>query len=297
MASGKLARGVVTHDPAQSAAVGEAMRFQATQFRPVADAGAGDLAEWDHFGSALLMVGFKDGDDLLIEGSAVMIGPGLALAARHVLDPHMERIMNSEIAPFIAAITGDRLQIWRLDQIVQSDNDVVILRIDLASDLPKDNLFHTAALTTRTPNVGEKVQIAGFRAGEAKEAEVNGEVRVGIGEITAVYVTGRDSVMLPHPCVEVKCLTVGGMSGGPAFDESGMLLGILTSSFEHDEGPSYVSMAFPTFGFNIETAWLKGAFPLPTTIKDLAQSGLIRLERPEAFTKIDDNNSTLEQWT
>lgn len=201
----KFVMGTVVDDPAKTARIHEELRFQSVQFAPVISNGAGDLAEWTHFGSVLLGLGFKTGVSVSIEGSAVMIGPGLALAAKHVIQPRLERILASEDAPFLGAVTEDGLQLWRLHQVVMNDTDIVILRIELASKFPPERLFHTAALTTRIPKIGERVQIAGFRSEKASEAEISGQVRVGVGEVTAIYLTGRDKVMLPHPCIEVKC--------------------------------------------------------------------------------------------
>jgi len=51
------------------------------------------------------------------------------------------------------------------------------------------------------------------------------------------------------------------MSGGPAFDKNGKLIGILTSSFEagDDLGPSYVSLLWPDTIPSIGVALSDGA--------------------------------------
>ncbi|MDO8799426.1 serine protease [Phenylobacterium sp.] len=293
----KQVHGIVTEDPAKAAAIGEAINFRSMLFKPVAEPCAGDLAEWAHFGSALLSIAFTSGDKLSVEGSAVMVGPGVALAAKHVFEPRLADIMASKDVPILHAVTEHGLQIWRLHQLVLTDTDVAILRIDLASNLPPENDFHAATLTTRTPKVGEQVQIAGFRSDSVEEGAILGQTRVGIGEVTAVYLTGRDKVMLPHPCIEVKCLTIGGMSGGPAFDENGMLLGVLTSSIEHEEGPSYVSLAWPTFGAKIESLWLPGMIDLPTSLIEMAAKGVVGVEKPEAFTIVGEGKCHLLTWS
>ena len=55
--------------------------------------------------------------------------------------------------------------------------------------------------------------------------------------------------MLPSPCIEVNMETLGGMSGGPVFNEEGRLIGILSSSF--DGGPSYVTLIWDALRLSI----------------------------------------------
>lgn len=45
----------------------------------------------DYFDGALLAVGFQYGATFSIEGSAVMIGMGIALTAAHIFDDHWEK--------------------------------------------------------------------------------------------------------------------------------------------------------------------------------------------------------------
>ncbi|NBB63404.1 hypothetical protein GVN18_29505 [Pseudomonas sp. ODNR1LW] len=290
-------KGVVAPDPTKAGVEGLSVQFQAKLFLPISSPTAGELVEWDHFGSTLLAVGFRIGDQFAVEGSAVMIGPGLALSARHVLEPHLPQIMASKHVPILAAITPDGLQLWAIKQVILNDHDVVILRIDLCSALPSSGEIEMAGLTTRLPRPGEIVQIAGFRATGTHRTGVSGQVRVGIGEVTDVFPLRRDSVLLPHPCFSVRCLTLGGMSGGPAFDADGHLLGVLTSSVEHNEGPSTVSLAWPVFCSAIETFWFADVVELPTSIARLAAQGLIQLEKPEAYLEMSSTRGQLTQWT
>ena len=122
------------------------------------------------------------------------------------------------------------------------------------------------------------------------------QVRVGVGEVTALYLEGRDSVMNPHPCIEVKCLTLGGMSGGPAFDKDGHLVGILTSSFEHELGPSYCSLWWPMANHAIGSTWLTGSVTLPTNLLQLNAAGLARIIGPEAISLHSDGSFNFLIW-
>lgn len=270
--------GVITADPMASAAIGAKLQCHFMPYLPVIESGAGPINEWDHFGSALLAIGIKTAHSFKIEGSGVLIGPGLALAARHVFEDYFDRMKEGLVLPYAMSILPTGLLIWKLHEIVPGDDDVVILRLELCSDLPNGEL-HLAMLTKRIPEVGERVMIVGTRNHDTDIPDVFGniDVRVGVGEVTDVYPEGRDKLMLPHPCFAVKCLTIGGMSGGPVFDGFGNLLGILTSSIEDDEGPSNASFWWPAAPRQIGTIWPPGVVALPTHLIALSEAGLVTI--------------------
>lgn len=95
-----------------------------------------------------------------------------------------------------------------------------------------------------------------------------GNVLVATGTVSAHYPNGRDRSMLPGPCLEIGVNARGGMSGGPAFDDEGQLVGILSSSLEHPDGlgPSYVSLLQPALDHPIEVPLLGEVL----TVNDLA---------------------------
>ena len=77
--------------------------------------------------------------------------------------------------------------------------------------------------------------------------------------------------MLKFPCYEMTLPVVAGMSGGPVFDETGHLRGIICSSVEPDLVPSYASVLWPAMGLQ------DPSLPLPApTLLDLAHAGVLR---------------------
>jgi len=87
---------------------------------------------------------------------------------------------------------------------------------------------------------------------KGEHIEYGANVLVAVGEVTEHYLTGRGS-MPPGPAIEVACSTPGGLSGGPAFDKNGRLIGILSNSY-HDpdgRGPSYVSLLWTALAIEI----------------------------------------------
>jgi hypothetical protein len=196
------------------------------------------------------------------------------------------------------SVSPHGIDFHRIQQVVLDHTDVCILRTHLASDLPPSGDMMCATMTTRIPKVGEKLFLAGYRAQEIEpvESTIGAETRIAVGEVTAIYMDGRDSVMLPHPCIEVKTLTLGGMSGGPAFDESGKVLGTLTSSIDDPEGPSYVSMLWPVLTNKIETVWPNGIINCPYNLVELGRR-IPNLERADAFDQDHEGNWRFLPWS
>jgi hypothetical protein len=77
----------ITTDPLRDMPVGATLRvspvvFGASDAKMVPD----DVKNWDFFDGALLAVGFgRDGEHVALHGTAVMIAPGLAVTAAHVV--------------------------------------------------------------------------------------------------------------------------------------------------------------------------------------------------------------------
>jgi len=280
----------VGDDPTKSAPIGTELRINHVHFSPHGASGTGEVENWDFFGSALLAVQFGTPEVSRVDGSAVLIGPGLALAARHVFDPVIDDLRASRLGALAFSIMPDGLMFWRLRQVFYNDTDVVLLRLELASPVPTDGLT-CATLTTRTPAIGEPVMIAGARGeevGTARDSPARLSVRVGVGEVGEVHSSGRDRMLMPDPCLRVDCLTVGGMRGGPAFDKDGNVLGILSRSWStnDDLGPSYVAFWWPVAAQMIETIWPAGLISLPTSLLELADNGVVPIVGREAMKEI-----------
>lgn len=260
-----FATGVIRADPSAELPVGSLLHFRSVRVQYKSDAGGPAwLQDWGSFQGVLLHLQFRSPDRHQIDGSAVMVAPGIALCASHVMEPILEDLIEGRIVALGCGISRDGLTIWRLKRFtLVPGSDVAILGFVLASDLPSDSLFHTASITTRCPKAGERLLVCGFRS-EAPVSEyepgkfrAEGKVIVSPGRVTNCFVEGRDRVFMPFPAVEVECPSWGGMSGGPVFDESGKLVGLLSSSFESAEqnGPSYACLLWSALGASFTGGW------------------------------------------
>ena len=77
------------------------------------------------------------------------------------------------------------------------------------------------------------------------------ELMASVGVVREVFATHRDQVQLPFPCYQVSTRFDAGMSGGPVFDETSALCGLVCSSVAGShidaEPISYVTTLWPMF--------------------------------------------------
>ena len=80
---------------------------------------------------------------------------------------------------------------------------------------------------------------------------------------------------MPAPCIEVAMDTFGGMSGGPVVNDSGNVIGVVSSSF--DGGPSYVTLLWDVMrhSINLTAPWLQRGKVSLLSLQDL---GLVKLK-------------------
>jgi hypothetical protein len=246
-----------------------------------------DLAQSD---GVLLALDWVVGDAHHIWGSAVMVGPGVALTARHTVDAmrHEGFLRDGESGGYLLALGfyDHGMVIWHPNSFASiGDGDLAILTL-LRSKAQPASVAHIATLAARQPPVGEIVSLIGFAASKSIFENLppdDGPVvdlLGSVGPVADLYPKGRDRHTLPNPAAGVSAKTVGGMSGGGAFDAQGRLIGIITSGI--DETSSFISMSWPSVFTPIEIAWLPSLIPEPTTLHALAQRGFCRIEHIEA---------------
>ncbi|MGA7749795.1 MAG: serine protease, partial [Gallionella sp.] len=110
------------------------------------------------------------------------------------------------------------------------------------------------------PEIGKRVAAFGYRKSLVQisknvdggnHIDLNDEPMLSIGIVKEIHEMQRDSALLPFPCYQVSARFDGGMSGGPVFDETGSLCGIVCSNVDgsHLDGEpvSYVTTLWPLF--------------------------------------------------
>lgn len=243
-----------------------ALTFTPCKFKPIATKKEVALvAPWGSFRGVLLSILFSERHRQRVWGTAVMVAPGIALAAWHVVGPEQPAMEAGDTSCLLAAPVEDGLVFWKPLKIARVEkSDIAILSLLRASPIPPDRKYRIARMSLRLPAIGEMVMVCGFRAekdefgvvGDAAKIEV--KPRASTGLVTEVFSSGRDVSSMPLPCIEVDCPTKGGMSGGAAFNKDGLLIGTLSTSF--DGGPSYVSLVWPALLARFDPVWPSDIF-------------------------------------
>jgi hypothetical protein len=290
--------------------VGAEMGFRPETFPIGSPPGEYTVDNWDHFQGILLQVMVIDDATLFVHGSAVLVAPGVALAARHVIEPFLSRLSIEGGATLLCgSITASQLMMWHCRKITFVENsDLAILILNYCAEMPIENIFKTAAITTWTPKIGEQVSMIGFTAAHQQfpfqpdgasplgHASIVGHVRVSVGEVTHQHLRGRDRVMMPGPTIEVASSASGGMSGGPVFDQNGFLVGIVSTSFGTVDhvGPSYVSLLWHALTTPIDAEWPNGIHRRGCSLLEL--DPLCSIDRRDALRRTSDTSFEYSYW-
>jgi hypothetical protein len=284
--------GDIVLDPFEGVDPNRVFNFEAGVFVPNDPPGVYPVHNMAHYDGALLSVHFIADGWSMVEGSAVMVAPGIAFAAAHVVEPNLPLIMDKKLRILCIGYTSTGPRFWRVGKVAKVNyTDLVILSLIYASSLPPDNRFVQAAVTTRLPGIGEQVMVAGLRASDehvpadenmsftVKDGKVvyGANVRIGVGDVTQHFPIGRGS-MPPGPAIEVACSTPGGLSGGPAFDRNGRVVGILSLSLDHADGrgPSIISLLWPGLVSEITPTFLPEHFSRNVRLLEFEHCGIDR---------------------
>lgn len=264
---------------------GMAYAFTQKSVRIAAERGFRDL-ELPQLDGLLLALDWVANDKHHIWGSAVMVGPGVALTARHVVAEMRAKGFLGEAGGqlFAVGFHTDRVELWRADSFTSVDvGDLSLLTLirttASSSPAPAPVRFSVAKMAARIPDMGEAISLVGFRAAELSfEAQaLMGLALVGsVGPVTDLYPARRDARGLPNPSAAVAARTVNGTSGGAAFDAEGRLIGVISSGI--GEAPSFVSLSWPATYVPITPKWPPMLSQTPTTLGGLAREGLCGID-------------------
>src|ERR1700734_3046334 len=109
------ARFKITEDPALTSQPGESLRFEQVSptFGPDVPRHT-DVSNWELFEGMLLAVSFSDRERDWMLGSAVLVAPGIALCAAHVINEHMDELLDAKLGAICFGIARSGAQAWRI---------------------------------------------------------------------------------------------------------------------------------------------------------------------------------------
>lgn len=299
-----MATGVATADPIQATDVvrSSCRRFNLSRANQIGGeyVNHGVVPDVGSFDGALLAVSFRDGQDHHTIGSAVLLHPGVALTAKHVVQDWLERIAAGSGSAVCQAARQAEVLLWDVEGVTTVlEGDLAVLSLRGRSALPPNNEYVVGHATTRMPQVGDPVFLCGFSAEAASlpvtsRIEIRGMLRAAHGRVIDVWPSGRDRFMLPSASFAVDCPAFGGMSGGPVFDGDGYLIGVVSSSSEGEE-IAFVSHVWPALVAGIKPVW-----PWPMQVTSLIHLGSrngVCVRRPDAFSLDVRDGSLVLKYT
>jgi hypothetical protein len=244
----------------------------------------------------------KAENEVHILGTAFMVAPGIALTATHIISNYIDEIKDGKMAIYCAGIRSECVELWKVLSIAYSpDDDISVFSICAASELPPDKIYYRFGITTRAPKNGEAIQIYGFREHSIvncyDKVEFGTDIFASTGTVTAVYPYGIGKTYIPYPIIELNCGSLGGMSGGIAIDQNGLVIGIVSRGLDTEDqcGPTYVSWIINSLTKNITLQWPQGLYTIPTTLLSLNEY-LLYIDNREALSGSTEEQTMYKIW-
>ena len=213
----------------------------------------------------------------VVYGTCIIIAPGFAITAKHVVEGligNFDKIKmdhragedqeftcshNSYVFQIVDGKTGYR---WDVRQyFLSTTTDICFLRMNPMFNINKLPGPQKVGVTLYPPDIGERIVGFGYPKsniiveGDIIKTEV--KPMTTVGEVIEIRNLGRDQ-RLPFPVFRTNAGFDAGMSGGPVFNESGKLCGIICSNMaplEPDKDHiSYVSLIWPSMDTKV---WMK----------------------------------------
>lgn len=228
-------------------------------------------------------------------GSGVFVADRLVMTARHVVQGYWDAYNNpkermnqsgKKMADFeMFAVHAPRNSaepaLWAASKVaVCPYSDLALISVVPVDDLAKAQPpLEPLRLNILPPNKGERIAAFGY-ASTSVVAETGQQVKfklnpsISMGTVTEVFPEKRDSSLLSFPSYEIEAHFIGGMSGGPIFNEVGDLCGLICSGY--DDAPiAYGAVLWPMVGIRIDHRIPCVISAPPYTILELAKAGIM----------------------
>jgi len=238
------------------------------------------------------------GDRWDVFGTAVIVAPGLALTALHVVEEclrvhhghRLERgkIHNLDVASSMEAIqiSGEQsYAVWRVTKVASRIDYSDLAWLQMTWQGPTRGDLDEIRLTLLPPKRGSEVQAFAYRGGrvlfDGKRVNVAIEAVTVRGRVIEVHPEKRDPAFLNFASFQTDARFDPAMSGGAVFDESGSLCGVVCSGFNVEPGAeeiSYAALLWPCVATRLDASPFDGR-----RVYDLAAAGTINVKGLDRF--------------
>jgi len=223
------------------------------------------------FDGAILSVISRDEENEHIWGTAYLIALGIALTARHVVEEYEKSHMMAGL--ILGSTCYGEVRCWQIDGVhLPIHGDTAILLITPRFNFYNGIKFAIFRMTARAPLVGEKVTVIGFKSASVSFPREEGETRyvysshVSAGNVEAVDDDRPLSLRFKDeaPNIQVGLETFGSMSGGPALDKEGYVVGTISTGMNFSDPPgsvTWIDIPWETYFLKLNPIFLKTMWP------------------------------------
>jgi hypothetical protein len=144
--------------------VGDAIDFVAVKFLTEGKSDIFEILDWSRLDGIILGVMLSSNTMCRIEGVAVIVAPGVALCAAHVLRDRAAQLQSGEVQSLCVGFSPGTRHIWGINHVAfVPGSDLAILSLTLVDGLSLTRKFKQASITTRVPRKGETLVVVGFK--------------------------------------------------------------------------------------------------------------------------------------
>ncbi|MCE0496762.1 MAG: serine protease [Methylacidiphilales bacterium] len=216
------------------------------------------------------------GENRIVSGTGVAIAPYLVLTAGHVIEDFARQLLDmtlegstrvafeSRHSLLAAHIRHDLnlASVWNVTKYwVARFTDLALLRLTPRTTEQPEYVWRCPQLNMIPPPIGARVASFGYTKSHSRRDEAGkitwyAEGITSTGFVQEHHWERRDNAMLPFPCYRTNTRIDGGMSGGPAFNNDGELVGACSSAMsepaENGQYTAYVAALWPLMGMKID---------------------------------------------
>lgn len=245
-------------------------------------------------------------------GTAVIIAPGIAITASHVLQGLLEnfgyKLREKDIQYNMFLTECHSMATWYVySTTTWVGTDISVLLITPRNEPAEKKIIKPLQITVDPPEVDELVTAIGYpqtKIDVLKHNHTETNIKIAIeptishGPVIEIHRSKRDSVVLRFPCFSVEAQYTSGMSGGAVFNENRELCGLVCSG--GDGELSHYSHVTSIWPMSIIPVTIQDNFPehsnlsLGTTYKilDLAKTGYITMNGYDRISFFKHENGT-----
>lgn len=236
-----------------------------------------------------IVIKSSSGKELSAIGTGFFVGPNLIITAGHIFG----RENPARLACLQIMDVRGEYYFRPFRQVVRHPvSDIAICELH-----PLYSVKHNVELLNYVlpiggpiPRLGAKLTTYAFP--DVSVERIKGMLCMGIfghhydGVVKEVFPLRRDTVMMNFPCMQTSLHLHGGASGGPVINmETGVVVGVNTTSFSGASNESYVALIHPILDFPIYKTNYVGNVSSGITLRQLAFCGAARVSPENSLVR------------